>query len=103
MQECHSQQRNANHRQDTQQLVFHHGHIAKTTTHTGPLHGKSPGYPIFRDFSEIKWISTTVCTRRSSLPLLQIGMIGYKAMLAAIYSGTRSKDREIVEKDKMKM
>ena len=31
------------------------------------------------DFSEIKCMRTTVCTRRSSLPLLQIGTPGYEA------------------------
>ena len=33
-----------------------------STIFTSPLHGKLPGYPIFRDFSEIKRMRTTVCT-----------------------------------------
>ena len=33
----------------------------------------------FRDFSEIKRMRTTVCTRRSSSPLLQIGTPVYEA------------------------
>ena len=44
-----------------------------------PLHGKLPEYPIFQDFSEIKRVRTTVCTRRSSSPLLQIETPGYEA------------------------
>ena len=42
---------------------------------TSPLHEKLPGYPIFRKFSEIKRMPTTVCTRQSSSsPLLQAGI-----------------------------
>ena len=50
-----------------------------STNVTSPLHEKLPGYPIFRDFSEIKRMHTTVCARRSSSPLFQIGTPGYEA------------------------
>ena len=50
-----------------------------TAVVTSPLHERLPRYPIFRDFSEIKRMRTTVCTRRSSSPLLQIGTPGYEA------------------------
>ena len=47
---------------------------------TSPLHRKLSVYPVFRDFSKIECMCTTVCTRCSSLPLLQIGTPGYEAI-----------------------
>ena len=55
-----------------------------STNVSSPLHRKLLGYPIFWDFSEIKSMRTTVCTRRSSSPLLQIG-IGTPKYEANVY------------------
>ena len=58
-----------------------------STIFTSPLHIKLPGYPIFWLFLEIKAMHKTVCTRRFSSPLLQIGigMLGNEAR-TTVYS-----------------